>query len=244
MAQHEGAKAPEVSALFSVLLPDTPLTDLLDRVTQLACRTVPDCTLAGITMAQGRGYQTAVYTDERLPRLDQVQYDNDAGPGLDALRGGEVVEITDTAVDTRWRAFCDAAVAEGIRSTLSVPMDVSGNRTDVLGALNLYSDEPDAFGPATQAAAESFAQQAAIVVANAKAYWGVKEESEHLQIALESRAVIEQAKGVIMCQSHLNAEQAFDVLRRASQRENRKIRDIAEGIVKAAAHPPGQPKAS
>ena len=231
MEHPAGSSPEELPALFGLLLPDTPLTDVLQRVTQLACRTVADCEMAGITIEQDGRLQTPVYTDERALRVDQVQYDNDSGPCVDAFRNGDINQIPDTAVDERWVAFSRAASAENIRSTLSVPMDVSGNRTDVLGALNLYSEVPDAFDADAIASTESLAQQAAIVVANAQAYWGAKELSDQLQQALASRAIIEQAKGILMAQSHITADDAFEVLVRASQRENRKLREIAAEIV-------------
>jgi GAF domain-containing protein len=225
---------PEPSELFAVLLPDTPLTDVLQRVTTLAARSVSNCTVAGITVTQNGRPQTPVYTDERSPQVDQVQYDNDSGPCLDALREGKVFMITDTATESRWPEFCQAAVAAGLRSTLSVPIDVSGNRTDVLGALNLYSEEPEGFDDEAVASTASFAHQAAIVIANAQAYWGAKELSDQLQSALESRAVIEQAKGILMGREGITADQAFEVLVRASQRENRKLRELAADIVARA----------
>lgn len=227
----EGA---DISDLFTVLLPDTPLTDLLERVTALAARTVGNCTVAGIMLAQNGKPQTPVYTDERSPQVDQVQYDNDSGPCLDALREGRVLSIVDTVTETRWPEFCEAAVAVGLRSTLSVPIDVTGSGTEVLGALNLYSEQPDAFDEESVAATESFAHQAAIVIANAQAYWGAKELSDQLQFALESRAVIEQAKGILMAREGVSADKAFEVLVRASQRENRKLRELAADIVRRA----------
>jgi GAF domain-containing protein len=218
---------PGSFALFELLLPDTPVTDVLDRVTQLACRTVANCEMAGITIEQKGRLQTPVYTDERAPQVDQAQYDNDSGPCVNALRDGVIHIIPDTTADTRWPAFSEAAMAANIRSTLSVPMDVSGNRTEVLGALNLYSEVPGAFDAEAIASAESLAQQAAIVVANAQAYWGARELSEQLQEAMASRAVIEQAKGILMAQSRVGPDEAFRIMVRASQRENRKLRDIA-----------------
>ena len=238
-ATNPPSEGADISELFTVLLPDTPLTDLLDRVTALAARTVGNCTVAGITLAQSGRPQTPVYTDERAPKVDQVQYEHDSGPCLDALREGKVVNISDTATETRWREFCDAAVAAGLRSTLSVPIDVSGSRSEVLGALNLYSETPDAFDDDAVAATESFAHQAAIVIANAQAYWGAKELSDQLQFALESRAVIEQAKGILMGREGVTAEKAFEILVRASQRENRKLRELAADVVRRAEKGPG-----
>jgi GAF domain-containing protein len=227
-----------IADLYGVLFPDTPLTELLQRVTTLAARTVANCTVAGITVVHDGVPQTPVYTDERAPRVDQVQYDTGDGPCLDALRLGDVFRIEDTSTETRWREFCDAAVDEGFRSTLSVPIDVSGNRTEVLGALNLYSEIPDAFDRDTMAATESFAQHSAIVIANAQAYWGARQLSAQLQQAMESRAIIEQAKGILMGAEHISADHAFELLVRASQRENRKLRDIAADIVARTEHPP------
>jgi GAF domain-containing protein len=239
MSEHLQAARADVSSLFNVLLPDTPMTDLLDRVTELATRTVRHCAFAGITVSQDGKMQTPVYTDERSPRLDQFQYDADTGPCVDAFRTGQVMQIRDTATEERWRAFCDAAMDEHVRSTLSVPLDVSGNRTEVLGALNLYSEVRGAFDDEARASTEAFAQQAAIMMANARAYWGAKEMSDQLQKALESRAAIEQAKGILIARSRVSPDEAFKLLVRASQRENRKLREIAAEIVDRAQRPPG-----
>jgi GAF domain-containing protein len=230
MAVLRGAWPDGLESLSEIRLPDIPLTDLLQRVVELAARNVSSAAFAGITVAEGGRFQTPVYTDERSPRVDQVQYDNDSGPCVDAARTGKVNQIPDTAADGRWRAFSQAAAAESIRSTLSVPMDVSGNRTEVFGALNLYSEMRDAFDAAAVSATESLAHQAAIVVANATAYWGAKQEGEHLQKAMESRAVIEQAKGILMERYKITAEQAFTLLTHASQRSNVKLRDVAEEL--------------
>jgi GAF domain-containing protein len=225
------------SELFEVLLPDVPLTDVLDRVVGLAVRTIPGCAFAGITMSQHGQPQTPVYTDERSPRVDQVQYDNDSGPCLDAFRSGDLNLIVDTTSEKRWPAFCQAAAAVGICSTLSVPMDLEGNREELVGALNLYSERAGAFDDDAVTSARSYAQQAAILVANARAYWGAKEQTEQLTQALESRATIEQAKGVLMCESGMDPDAAFQILVRASQRENRKLRVIAAEIVERTQRP-------
>jgi GAF domain-containing protein len=236
LVQPEHNEADSMGALARIRLPDVPVTDLLQRVAEIATRSTA-CTFAGITLSDGDRMQTPVYTDERSPKVDQVQYDTGSGPCVDAARTGEIFTIPDTSTEARWRPFSEAALAENIRSTLSVPLDVSGNRSEVLGALNLYSEIPDAFDADAVAATQSLAHQAAIVVANAQAYWGAKQESEHLQKAMESRAVIEQAKGILMAQSRLSADDAFDLLVRASQRENRKLREIAAEIVARVEQP-------
>lgn len=234
MVSEMGAPS-ESGALHDVFLPDVPLTDLLDRVMELAVREIPSCAFAGVTLSQAGAPSTPVYTDPRSPRVDQVQYDHDTGPCLDAMRDGVRYQIDDTEVEQRWRPFCEAALAEGIRSTLSLPLSV-GSSEDALGALNLYSEERAGFSDAVDAAA-SFAYQAAIVLANARAFWGAHELSTNLQLAIESRATIEQAKGILIAQSGLDPDQAFEVLVRASQRTNRKLRDVATELVERAIKP-------
>jgi GAF domain-containing protein len=99
------------------------------------------------------------------------------------------------------------------------------------GGLNLYSQKPDAFDHDDQQIAGAFAGQASAVVSNVVAYWAVLEQSQQLTAAMASRAVIEQAKGILMAAQHCTADEAFDLLRRASQRENRKLREIAIDMV-------------
>jgi len=111
-----------------------------------------------------------------------------------------------------------------VLSTLSVPVVVA---SDGLGALNFYAGTTSFFDDDARRLAELFAGQCSV----ASQYWSVATESTNLSAAMQSRAVIEQAKGVIMATSHCSAEQAFDVLRVQSQHENRKLRDIAAELV-------------
>lgn len=241
MANDDGASREDRAAeLHDILLPDRPLTAVLQRVTELATRTVDGSAFAGITMSQRGRLHTPVFTDERSPRVDQAQYDSGAGPCVDAFTSGQVFVIEDTVDERRWPDFCAAAVAEQIRSTLSVPLDVSGGRSEVLGALNLYSERPGTFDADAVVATETFAHQAAVVVANARAYWGAKELADQLQHAIASRAVIEQAKGILMAREAISGDKAFDILVRASQRENRKLREIAQDLVTRTEQQPGK----
>jgi len=230
--QNEGSISPE--DLFAVLLPDAPLSDILNRITTMATRAVPGGAVAGLSLPSDGSAQTPIYTDQRARVVDQAQYDHGDGPCLRALRTGEVVAITDTSTDARWRWFGEIAIAQGIRSTISLPLDVAGNRDEVIGALNLYSETPERFDAEIVRALESFAQQAAILAANARAYWGAVELAEQLQRAMESRATIEQAKGILIARTGGTAEEAFALLVRASQRENRKLREIAAEVVERA----------
>ena len=216
------------AALGAYLEGDLPLNQALDQLAHLACLAVPGCTMVGITLFDGSTHTTAIHTHDEPPVIDQAQYDADRGPCLDAMRHGRVEHMADTAADDRWPEFAAAARAVGVQSTLSLPMLV-GDR--VVGGFNMYGLQPDAFtGDSAKTAAE-FAAQAGLAVGSALAFWQQHELVHHLEEALKSRPVIEQAKGMIMAREGVDADEAFDILRRASQRQNRKLRDVAVEIV-------------
>src|SRR5205085_7455340 len=121
-----------------------------------------------------------------------------------------------------------AAVEAGVGSSLSAPLVVDGR---ALGGLNVYSARLNAFDATAEDTLRAFADRAAAVAANARDYWAMVETTRQLETALESRAVIEQAKGMLMARQGCSPDEAFDILRRASQRNNRKLRDIASDIV-------------
>jgi AmiR/NasT family two-component response regulator len=112
-----------------------------------------------------------------------------------------------------------------------VPLPYQGSS---IGALNVYSTEPAAFAsPESLEAGLEVAEVVAVAVANADSHWQLGEQARNMRLAMESRAVIEQAKGVLMAQRRVDADVAFEILRDASQRYNRKLRDIATGIVES-----------
>lgn len=180
-------------------------------------------TMAGLTIRDERGRPTTVvYTDQMVSEIDQVQYDYDRGPCLDAARTHTVFEVDETAVEQRWPEFAEAAARHGMHSSLSMPVVVAD---DGLGALNFYDAQPSFFDQEKRHAAEMFAAQCATV----GLFWSVKHEADTLAVAMQSRASIEQAKGVIMATTGSTPDEAL--LREQSQRENRKLRDIADEIV-------------
>ena len=119
-------------------------------------------------------------------------------------------------------------LAEAAGDTLSVPLSVQGA---TVGRLTLYAAEPASFSDSDEVGARAFASQAAVVVANARAYWEIHELAVGLREAMQSRAVIEQAKGKLMATEGCSADEAFTILARTSQLENVKLRDLARRIV-------------
>ena len=217
-----------LSTLSRFFVGDGTLEETLLRVSELTVEAVPPAALVGITMMVEGRQRTAVFTDQAAPEVDQAQYDTGEGPCLDAFRRQQILAIDSATEDGPWPAFRAAAVAHGIHSTLSLPMVVD---KVAVGAMNLYAHEPHAFRPADRDTAAVFASQAAIVLANAQAYWDAYSLSERLGEAMKSRAVIEQAKGILMGAQGCDEEKAFALLVQASQRENLKLRDVARRIV-------------
>jgi GAF domain-containing protein len=223
-----GQSLAELSRFF---VGDRTLDETLHRVSELTLDAVPPADLVGITMMVDGRHRTAVFTDETAPEIDQAQYDSGEGPCLDAFHDRQVYAIDDTSQEGSWPAFRAAAVAKGIKSTLSLPLVVD---RAAVGAMNLYSREAHGFEPTDQDVGSAFAAQAAIVLANAQAYSDAYSLSQRLGEAMESRATIEQAKGILIAAQGCDEQEAFDLLVRASQRENVKLREIARRIVDGA----------
>lgn len=217
-----------LAALSRFFVGDGTFEETLTRVTGLTVEAVAPAEFAGITMLVEGRQRTAIFTDETAPEIDQAQYDSGEGPCLDAFREQRIRRIESTLADGPWPEFRRAAAAHGIRSTLSLPMLVDKS---AVGAMNLYALRERAFSEDDVETATLFASQAAIVLANAQAYWDARELSSGLSDAMQHRAVIEQAKGVLMGAQGCDENAAFDLLVKASQRENVKLREIAQRIV-------------
>jgi GAF domain-containing protein len=217
--------------LTRVVLADRELSDVLTEVTAIAAAGIPGAESTSITLVRGDRAFTAAHFGEMALAADELQYQEDAGPCMDAGRGGVVLRIDDVREEERWPAYVSRVVATGVRSSLSVPLPYQGSS---VGALNCYSRKPGAFAtPASLDAGLQVAETIAVAVVNAEAHAQLADQARNMRIAMDSRAVIEQAKGVLMAQRHVTAEQGFEILRDASQRYNRKLRDIARGIVES-----------
>lgn len=225
------ARAQALGALSRFLVSESSVGETLLRVSEVTTEAMPSADMAGITLlGEDAKPKTAVFTDEEAPEIDAAQYQSGRGPCLDAWRERRVVRMDDLLdMEDAYPEFAKAAAAHGVESTLSLPL-IAGERS--LGALNLYARVTDGFTGEDEAIGADLAAAAAIVLANANDYWDAAQLNEQLSQAMQSRAVIEQAKGILMAQSaRLTPDTAFDLLRRASQRENVKLRDIAQRIV-------------
>jgi GAF domain-containing protein len=220
-----------IAELSRLLVNEEALDDTLQRVADLACRTLEGADVAGVTMLRDGKPTTTVYTDPTSPEVDSAQYETGVGPCLDAFRHQQVFRIHSTEEDEQWKAFSEACVAHGIMSTMSLPLGVRGKG---IGALNLYSKQPAAFSEDDEQLGMMFATQASVALANAQLYDSTYRMTQQLQEALTSRATIDQAKGILMRDHGVGAEEAFNILRTTSQKENRKLRELAQEMVDRA----------
>jgi GAF domain-containing protein len=217
-----------LAALSRFFVGDGTLEQTLARVADLTREAVPPAEVVGLTLiVEGRA-RTPIFTDPMAPALDRAQYDAGDGPCMAAFEERRMTSIESTREPGRWTEFRRVAADHGILSTLSFPLVV---QEAPVGALNLYARRERAFGEGDAEIGSLFAAQAAIVLANSLAYWDAHDLSARLSEAMEHRAVIEQAKGILMATHRCPPDDAFQLLVKASQHENVKLRRIAQRIV-------------
>jgi GAF domain-containing protein len=217
-----------VAELARLPFDTTTMDAMLQRIAELAKELIPGVQDASVTLIVNDRARTAAYTGRLARDLDESQYSRGDGPCLEAAVGEEIREITDARRETRWPDYARSAVERGSSSSLSVPLPV---REGVHGGLNLYAVEADGFDDDARHVSRAFASYAAVAVHNMHLYENTRDQAQHLDTAMKTRAVIEQAKGILMSQRRCDAQEAFALLAAASQRSNRKLRDIAQSIV-------------
>ena len=226
---HTVAVQDMLRALNKVSLTDRTLDVVLAEIVHIAADGIPGAESTSITLIRGERAYTAAHAGEMSLAADELQYERGYGPCMDAARGNVVLRVDDMGTESRWPDYSRRVLDVGVRSSLSLPLPFQGS---AIGALNVYSSVVGAFrSEEALTAGVEVAEAVAVAVANADGYAQVLDQAHNMRKAMESRAVIEQAKGVLMAQRGIDAQQAFDMLREASQRYNRKLRDIATGII-------------
>ncbi|GAA1827753.1 GAF and ANTAR domain-containing protein [Microlunatus capsulatus] len=201
---------------------------VLGRVAHLARSVLPELTLVSVTLVQDGHATTAAFAGSLAAQLDERQYELGSGPCLDAALVGGTILVDTADPHSTYPQFSRMAAQHHITQVLAVGLPTH-QRT--VGALNMYVSSPQPLSTASVELAQTFARHAAVVVANAVLHHDALEEARHVQEAMKTRAAIEQAKGILMATRHCTAEQAFGLLTRASQQQNRKLRDIADDLV-------------
>lgn len=220
--------ADRVAEVARLLTGDTVLDDVLRRLTALGAGLVPGSTAAAVTVAVGEGALTFAASDHRLEDLHRLQFDGGDGPVVETLRHNEPRRIDDTAAELRWPAFCGATAAAGFGSCLALPLCTDRQPA---GAVALYGKEPNVFRGVAHDTALLFAAQGGTAVRNAALYRTCRRMVDNLHAALESRAVIEQAKGILTAELGISPGDAFRLLSRHSQNTNQRVRTISTRLV-------------
>jgi GAF domain-containing protein len=229
----EGTLETRLNELSRIILAETPLKDVLRDVIGLTCDVVPGCDHCGVSLTTENSRNvatTTVATDARTFSVDNSQYEIDEGPCLEALRTGNVVLVEDHATDSRFPRFKPNAVRANLRSSLSFPLKVKDRN---IGALNLYSATPSAFDDRSREIGLRLADQASIALANAQTHEEALNAVEHLTTALDRRGAIEKAKGILMATRRIDEDEAFNILRKSSQFQNKKLFDVAQEMLEA-----------
>ena len=219
--------SPGFEDLHGLLLDATPLPDLLETVADTALASVRSFDSAGVALcARGRLVGSAA-TDAVARELDELQHQLREGPACDTAATGLPTRVDVMTAELRWPRFCPEARRCGVTSAFFQPLAVQDL---VLGSLNLYSRHAP-IDDADPVALGRFGPLAAVLVANGAALERLWELVDQLNQAIESRDLIGQAKGVLMAREGLEDQEAFDRLRKISQSQNIKVRDVARQVV-------------
>lgn len=210
-----------------------------DYAPEAACRLVCELAVTSVTGAQAAavtvrsaGHPMCVASSNPLSEsVGALEIQLGEGPSVDSLRSGRRQVSRSLVTERRWPEFANRALYSGVASVMAEPLPAHGT---TFGALTLYSTKEDAFDDRSFDQAASLAARGAVVIANSNLYWQATELADQLKEALESRAVIDQAKGVLVARERITPEEAFSLLLKASQSGNLKVRDIAVRLVREA----------
>jgi GAF domain-containing protein len=226
--------ADAFARLGRIKLSETDLNGVFHQIADLAKRTIPGAGEVSVTLVPAQGAYTPAFTGDLALNLDETQYKLGHGPCLDAARSTSTQHVADMTSENRWPDWTSRAREAGACSSLSIGLPV---QEAVTGALNIYATKPHAFDEDALAVAQTFASYAEVAMANAYLYNAQTTLAQHMEIAMRSRAVIEQAKGIIMGDRRCSADEAFAILTKLSQDTNRKLRDVAVVLVRRTTAP-------
>ncbi len=222
-----------ISRMVESLFWEGNVAGTLSQLVTLAVATIEGCDFAGVFVSDGDDVGTPYASDPIVIELDTLQLRAGEGPCLDALHHEALFYAEDLGDDLRWPRFGPQAVTVGMRSLLALPLSVNGEQ----GALNLYARYPHAFGVIDRGRGVLLATMARMAVTSTRVHEDDERRAANLQAALATREMIGQAQGILMERERVTPDQAFDILRRASQHLNIKLRDVAQNLVETGERP-------
>jgi GAF domain-containing protein len=217
----------ELGQLSSLLLSMESVDKVVWAAGQLAVQAIDEVTACGVSVLRDGSLISLMPELAEHSQLEDLQYTDSAGPIIDVLEAGRSLVVSDMQAESRWTTYPAKALDAGVQATAVLPLR-SGD--EVLGALTLYARKTWDFESAMPMA-ELIAELATTALCCMTEIAKKTSLSDQLKQALESRAVIDQAKGMIMMQQQCSGDEAFGVLRRISQRRNTKLREVAQEIV-------------
>jgi transcriptional regulator with GAF, ATPase, and Fis domain len=223
--------------LTDTMVADFDVIDFLHVLTDRSVQLL-DVSAAGLLLADPRGELRVVAASSEAARLLELfQLQNQEGPCLDCYRTGRPVEATDLAAETRrWPRFAAAAQRAGFTAVQALPMRL---REQVIGALNLFRADAGAFAPGDVRVGQALADVATISLLHERNVRLSDTLNEQLQTALNSRVVIEQAKGKLAERLGLDMDQAFSLLRKYARTRNMRLSDLAQAVIDGSEPVPG-----
>jgi GAF domain-containing protein len=223
---------PELVDVFvemaDTLVDDFDMIDFLHLMTE-RCVQLLGVSAAGLLLTSGQDtLQVVAASSERTRLLELFQLQTDQGPCVDCFRTGAPVSVADLPSAGRWPRFTAAAAEVGFAAVHAVPMRL---RSEVIGALNFFDTQPGALGAEKLRIGQALADVATIGLLQQRAIRQRDVLTEQLQSALNSRVLIEQAKGVLAERLHLDVADAFALLRSGARSRNRRLSELAQSIV-------------
>jgi ANTAR domain/GAF domain len=214
--------------LADTLVDDFDVMDFLHVLTERSVQ-ILGVVAAGLLLADEQGtLQVVAASSERTRLLELFQLQTDEGPCVDCFRTGQAVSVVDLAGAGRWPRFTAAATEVGYAAVHAVPMRL---RTVTIGALNFFGSQAGAIDQELLRLGQALADVATIGLLQQRAIHRRDVVTEQLQTALNSRVLIEQAKGVLAERLRVSVDEAFTVLRRAARGQNRRLAELAEAVV-------------
>jgi hypothetical protein len=229
----EHTREMKLSAAFvklaDTLVADFDVVDLLHWLVE-ECTQILDTQAGGLMLIDPAGeLQLIASTSEDAELVELLQLAAGAGPCLQCFRTGKAVTVADLSVDaSKWPEFSEGALSHGFRSVHATPLRLRG---DVIGTMNLFSVHVGELAPADVAVAQALADVATIGILQERSIRSAHLISEQLQFALDSRILVEQAKGVLAASANMTMDAAFQTLRAHARNQNQTLRVVAEAVV-------------
>jgi GAF domain-containing protein len=214
----------------------TPIDEAMGKIVRTT-HAIFDVDGAGLMLADAdHTLRNAAVSDARFDHLERLQLTHDEGPCIAAYDDKELICVEDLSGDHRWPDFTAAALDNGIRAVLASPIPYN---QQAIGVVGVVSEDRHPWSPEGELALLAFTDLAALLIASMLQAEKQGELAQQLQGALDTRAVVEQAKGVLIAQHQLSPREAYELIRAQARRERRKLAEVAREIVQSAAAPRG-----